>query len=453
MAVWCLSGVVMMYVPYPRLTDEQRIAALPPVEWQGCCRFGEGIADDAGVPVFQVEMLGGRPVLRGAFAGAGRKVIDLRSGEVLSSTSDQDASRAASELGKLLGANGAPRAAEPILRDQWTVGISRADQPFHPFYFDDPAGTVVYVSGTTGKAVQVTQSTQRFWNWLGSVPHWLYPTVLRKYPAAWNQVVIWTSVIGTFLTVIGLYLGIKELRRRAGGKLSSPHRGLMYWHHVPGLIFGVLVLTWVLSGLFSMNPWGLMEIDRVGEDIELLTGEPPHWSDVQTMIQSVATQAPTNMRSLNSASFGGALAAVASLADGSRVRLDGGGVAKPLGNEEWVAATTRLLAKGEWSVLNEEDTYHYSTRTQTAILPVIRIVGSGEEAVRYYLDPVSGRLVNKVDAGGRQFRWWHSALHTFDFSSATRSAWFRNSLMLVLLLGAAGVCVTGTWLGIRRLTR
>jgi len=25
--------------------------------------------------------------------------------------------------------------------------------------------------------------------------------------------------------------------------------------------------------------------------------------------------------------------------------------------------------------------------------------------------------------------------------------------MLVLLLGAAGVCVTGTWLGIRRLTR
>jgi len=73
--------------------------------------------------------------------------------------------------------------------------------------------------------------------------------------------------------------------------------------------------------------------------------------------------------------------------------------------------------------------------------------------VRYYLDPISGRLVNKVDAGIRSFRWWHSALHTFDFSELSRSAWFRNGLMLPLLLGAAAVCVTGTWLGIRRLTR
>ena len=73
--------------------------------------------------------------------------------------------------------------------------------------------------------------------------------------------------------------------------------------------------------------------------------------------------------------------------------------------------------------------------------------------MRYYLDPISGRMVNKVDAGGRSFRWWHSALHTFDSSALSRSAWFRNLLMLPLLLGAAAVCITGTWLGVRRLTR
>ena len=33
MAVWCLSGVVMMYVPYPRLTEEKRVAALPAIHW------------------------------------------------------------------------------------------------------------------------------------------------------------------------------------------------------------------------------------------------------------------------------------------------------------------------------------------------------------------------------------------------------------------------------------
>ena len=409
-------------------------------------------------------------------------MIDLHSGEMIESVADPDVVQAASRFARTLGASEAPHAVGPILRDQWTVATSRAERPFNEFDFDDPARTVVYVSGASGKVVQVTQSAQRFWNWLGSVPHWLYPTALRQYPAAWNQVVIWTSVVGTFLAVTGLYLGIKELRRRANGKLTSPHRGLMYWHHVPGLIFGVLVLSWVLSGLFSMNPWGLMESEGIGEDMELLSGDPPRWADLRGLITAVAARAPANVRSLNAATFGGELAAVASLADGSRVRLDASGAAKAISKDEWGAAMARLLAgatpKGaedtagegadvtsaarateptragaSWSLLNESDTYHYSTRTQSAVLPVIRIIGDGPQSVRYYLDPISGGLVNKVDAGSRSFRWWHSALHTFDFSAFTRSAWFRNSLMLALLLGAAGVCVTGTWLGIRRLTR
>jgi uncharacterized iron-regulated membrane protein len=466
MAVWCLSGVVMMYVPYPQLTDEQRIAALPPIDWQGCCHFADGgigagpaaaaIADATAVANFQVEMLGERPVLRAVFADVGRKIIDLRSGAMIDSVMEKDAAAAASQLAKSLGANGAASPPGMILRDQWTVAASRAERPFFEFDLDDPSQTVVYVSSVTGKAVQVTQSSQRFWNWLGSVPHWLYPTALRQYPAAWNQVVIWTSVIGTFLTAIGLYLGIKELRRRASGKLSSPHRGLMWWHHVPGLVFGVLVLTWVVSGLFSMNPWGMMEIENVVEDMQTVAGEPPHWSDVRGLIESVVTRAPADVRSLNSASFGGELAVVATLADGSRVRLDAAGMPKPLAEADWEALKARLLpapARSSWSVLREEDTYHYSTRANTVALPIIRIVGEGTQDVRYYLDPISGRMVNKVDAGGRQFRWWHSALHTLDFSALTRSAWFRNSLMLALLLGAAGVCITGTWLGIRRLAR
>jgi hypothetical protein len=230
------------------------------------------------------------------FAGSGRRLIDLRDGEMIESVSDEDAARTASLFAKSIGASEAPRAMGAILRDQWTVASSRAERPFREFDFDDPASTVVYVSGASGKVVQATQASQRFWNWLGSVPHWLYPTALRQHPAAWNQVVIWTSAIGTFLTLTGLYLGIKELRRRANGALSSPHRGLMYWHHVPGLIFGVLVLSWVLSGLFSMNPWGLMEGEGVGEDMELLSGEAPRWSEVRGLIEAVAARAPANVR-------------------------------------------------------------------------------------------------------------------------------------------------------------
>ncbi|MFC6049714.1 PepSY domain-containing protein, partial [Methylobacterium hispanicum] len=32
-ATWFVSGVVMMYVGFPRLTDAERRAALPPIAW------------------------------------------------------------------------------------------------------------------------------------------------------------------------------------------------------------------------------------------------------------------------------------------------------------------------------------------------------------------------------------------------------------------------------------
>ncbi|MGC3736965.1 PepSY domain-containing protein, partial [Pseudomonas aeruginosa] len=29
------------------------------------------------------------------------------------------------------------------------------------------------------------------------------------------------------------------------------------WHHLAGLLFGAVVLSWIFSGLMSMNPWYL----------------------------------------------------------------------------------------------------------------------------------------------------------------------------------------------------
>ena len=56
----------------------------------------------------------------------------------------------------------------------------------------------------------------------------------------------------------GLYIGVRQLLRRPDGRWS-PYDGFNLWHHVAGLVFGVLTLSWILSGLLSMNPWGLLE--------------------------------------------------------------------------------------------------------------------------------------------------------------------------------------------------
>src|SRR5690606_5148682 len=72
---------------------------------------------------------------------------------------------------------------------------------------------------------------------------------------------------------------------------------------------------------------------------------------------------------------------------------------------------------------------------------------------RYYIDPTSGRLLLKVDAAQRGYRWLFEGLHRFDFTAALRSRPLWDVLMILLLAGVTGVSATGTFMGIRYLRR
>ena len=458
MAVWCLSGVVMMYVPYPRLTEELRTGGLAPIDWKNCCALEAAEIADAEAPVtgFQLEAMGDRTVLRLGLEGAPPRIIDASTGAVVTKVDATEAANVAQHFSYSLGVSAKPTALGLIDRDQWTVGGPGRERPLHLFALGDDESTTLYVSSVSGKATQVTDQQQRFWNWLGSVPHWIYPTVLRQNPPLWSQVVIWTSLVGTFLAATGIYLGIRQFRRQRDGHWASPYRGFLYWHHIPGLIFGVFALTWVLSGLLSMNPWGLLETQGVSQDMGALSGDNPRWSEVRSLIGALAEQMPPDVVSVSEAPFGGQLFAVAVKRDGTRHRLDALGMEHPLGEIELTDAARRLGASGSarpWELRTQEDDYNYTVGRNAATLPILRMrAGEGNSTV-YYLDPVSGQMLNKIDASGRAYRWWHSGLHQLDFTAVMRTSAFRNFLMLPLLLGAALVATTGAWLGIRRLTR
>src|SRR5262249_31409399 len=146
----------------------------------------------------------------------------------------------------------------------------------------------LYISQRNGEVRQRTTNTLRIGAWLGAIPHWLYFTELRKNGKLWTDVIIWTSLAGCFLTVLGLFVGIRQFRRRhSTGKRASPYRGAKYWHHMLGLVFGVLVLTWTFSGFASMNPWGWLEVAQpAGEAAERLTGEPATWADARPALEA-----------------------------------------------------------------------------------------------------------------------------------------------------------------------
>ena len=458
MVLWCVTGFVMMYVPYPAAIErEVRLAGLAPLGGVPCCVMeGQYFPDDdAEIEDFEIEALNGRAILTATNSGGRNYMLDISAGEAFLGASPELAQHVAEEFAQAHGIEAAPSLLGEAESDQWTTGRFRIDRPLYHFALNDGEGSEIYVSSTSGKVVQYTNSHIRFWNWLGSVPHWLYFTQLREDAALWTDVVVWTSLIGCFLTVFGIYIGIRQLRRRnSDGKLASPYRGMWYWHHVPGLIFGVFTLTWVFSGLLSMTPWGLFANSDPSPALERLYGEPPQWSEVKEAIPELVAGAPAGMVHVQFAPFGGDIFAMASNADGTQTRLAANGRRSPMGEDDYARAAHLIGEAYEgstWELLQEGDAYYYGRAHAPVPFPVLRVTAQGENAAFLYASPESGRLLRYADAEARWYRWLFNGLHSLDFTAAFRWRPFWDVMMIVLLIGATAVCFTGTWLGVKRL--
>jgi hypothetical protein len=65
MTIWCLSGFVMMYSPYPRLDADEQLRGLPALDLPADMRWQHsGLPDDLPIAGARVERMGDRLVLR-----------------------------------------------------------------------------------------------------------------------------------------------------------------------------------------------------------------------------------------------------------------------------------------------------------------------------------------------------------------------------------------------------
>jgi hypothetical protein len=456
MLVWFASGIVMMYVPYPQRGESERTVALAPIPWAQCCNLaGVPLAGGNLIEAAQVENVADRPVLR-LRSGGSPIIADLIGGHILS-VGDAEARRIAEITAeRIAGSVPAIVSAEKIENDQWTVGDNSVGRrPLYRFMFDDADTTRLYISSITGEVVVWTTRGQRFWNWLGAVPHWLYFTELRRNGALWVQVIIWSSLLGTFLTVIGLYLGIARFKTGRDGRLS-PYYGWFYWHHLTGLVFGIVTLTWVVSGLFSMQPWGFLESPG-GNERQRLAGAYPQWSEVQSSLDTIRSGGMGDVVSLRAAPFGGDLFWLATHEDGRIARLDEAGNPAPVTPED-LARAAQVLA-GERAIesagmLQAEDAYYFRfqgfAERDPLVLPVYRIALSDDESTRYYLNPSTGTLLLRVDGAGRGYRWLFNGLHRWDFTATLRSRPLWAIIVLFLMIGSTVGVTTGVYLAVRR---
>jgi uncharacterized iron-regulated membrane protein len=448
MTLWCLSGFVMMYQAFPFTTGEERNAGLEPLDLTRCCATLP-VADDATGFSFRAEMLNGAPVLR-MFGMEGAKSYDLSTGQEVATLSEADVKRAAETYATGNGVKGKIKELGTLKIDQWSVQGAARWQPLWRAVFNDEASSWLYVDGKTGEIVQDVNGHERFWSWLGAIPHFLYPTILRQNQPLWSQVVIWASAIGCFLVVTGIFIGVVKLRSKSG-KWFPYKRPMWLLHHVFGTFAGILVLTWTFSGLMTMSPWGLLESKGAVSREDL--SEPMKWADVRATIDQVKAAAPANVKSLRSAPLLGKPHMIAHESSGAELRFGPNGAA-PLQQAELetgLAAKGGLLAAGKLEVLTKEDDYYYGLK-RPADLPVYRVMLSDPDTTRIYFDSKTGELSQLADGTGQRYRWLLNAMHDIDLSfMRSRPMW--DIIVMILLAAVTAACATGAWLSFMRVGR
>src|SRR6185437_1865509 len=224
-AMWFASGIVMHFVPFPQLAEADRFAGLPPIDLS-LVRHGpdEAVAASHAGDVRSVRLLqradGPVYVVSSAARPPALHAADLSDASVKSDQLALDIARAHARQRGL----DVSRAVLAGLADydQWSVpnGFDK-HRPLYRVALRNPAGTEFYVSSKTGEIVLATGRTERAWNYLGSVAHWIYPTILRRHATIWSEVVWTVSLMALTAAIAGAVLGLARLHV-ADRRLQTP---------------------------------------------------------------------------------------------------------------------------------------------------------------------------------------------------------------------------------------
>lgn len=472
MLLWTVSGIVMLYVGYPRLLPDERLSRLPPLAAGQCCVPVEAaLARTAAAdPVLAVTLtsVAGRPYYRLTQGAGGLLMVDAVTGRLAAEV--DDAVALASARAFLPGAGTQVRGR--VQDDRWTHSRALdAHRPLFAVQADDAAATLLYVSSVTGEVVLDAPLSQRAWNFMGAWLHWLYMFREGSRDPVWSWAVIVLSALGTISAITGAVVGVWRWRfgerYRTGSR--TPYRGrMMRWHHLTGLVFGTLLISWVFSGLMSMNPFDVFVAKGARPDISAWRG-----GEVATTRVSIPTA--DALRALAGVGFhaceiewrvlAGQPYLVARDAAGSTRLLKGRQDAVeifeywPVPDLEAAAARLMPAPPGRSELIARHDAYYYARRAASMYaggsrgLPALQLEFTDAGSTRVYIDVRTGDIALSLDRSQRTGRWLFNLLHSWDPQILLDRPILREVLITGSSLGLLVIVSTGTVVGWRRLAR
>lgn len=469
MALWFASGVVMLFVGYPKLTPWERLASLPVLQTTDCCiSIDEALRQAnvpasvqeatltsiAGVPHYKLRQSDGRYLVVNAVSG----MPGLRAGK-------REAMRAARAF--ISGADA--KYLGPIHEDRWThSGSLNVHRPLHRVQMGDKDQTLLYVSSATGEVVMDAPRVQRAWNYIGAWLHWLY--VFRTHPVdpVWSWTVIALSGVGVLTALTGTLVGLWRWRFRSpykSGSRSPYQGGYLRWHHLSGLIFAAVTCTWIFSGLMSMNPASLFS-PNTHPDQAAYRGEAP--GTIRLPLSTSEALAILENEDFHASEIewrvlGGAPYLLArDAANATRLIVWNGHTYDSL--KQWpdsvlLKAASHLMDApiASHQRIVQYDSYYYSRQTQSMYgaserrLPALRIDFYDPDKTWVYLDPYTGNIELSLSQSQRTGRWLFNFLHSWDLPPLLQASLARNIALILLSLGGLILSVTGIKIGYNRL--
>lgn len=465
--LWSLSGLVLMYVPFPDLPEQKRVALLPALSLENCCdsELYDGIIP-AEVKGIALETLNNEAVIKVTDANYNLQIYSLNSlslfpkiDQALARSIAQTASDFTIEQINLIDV------------DQWTIYSSyNKHRPLYRVGFGDDEATELYVSSVTGEVVQVTTRFQRNWSWVGTVAHWLYPQFLQQHPKFWYGLFVGLAIFSLLLVLTGVWIGLKQLK-----KFSSPYKGISLIHHWGGVVVSAILCAFLFSGILLMNPGSFIKYEWVNtgdafgkqlersdliRSLEVLGKKAGFFSKnesvgnniVRNDIVSIALSPWNNKPYWFVTHSNGEVThydenfAVANI---EQTQLEEIGI--KLGaagaNESEVRSTINQY------LMTTEDSYYYSHKKHVE-LPVWKIERDhGDSEQVFYVSPTTGKLLKTVDSSTRINRWLFRALHHWDFSPTLRQRPLWDFVLVAIMLNLILFSLTGLYLSAKRIKR
>lgn len=351
--------------------------------------------------------------------------------------------------------------------DQWIPFEHYEDMmPIYKFYFNDDGKHQLYITGN-GDLIQMTDKSQRIKAWFGTIPHWLYFTVLRKHQKAWTETVIWAALLGCIMCIAGIIIAIIDWRRQARrrGIFSIPYRKKLWrWHFILGLIFGWCCITFAFSGYMSMAPlpdFLVKERTIKGQehDKPAQRGERQMRRrnnarnsmaqlDKYALLPSDLITSSDSILAIAFKSWEGHPYYTVTYPSLTR-HID----ATDANDVHDFVLSTELIEKKaakafpdltpKITLISEYDSEYFSRTGRMTPLPAIRVEYIGDElhTVEYY-DP-KGLGVRTFDDNSRMHSLLYGKLHRLSFKCLTDHLWLWYTVMFLLLAGGSALSITG----------